>query len=322
MRRRPPARTGRRPALACDEMSVKAEAKPLTAPLPGAGSPGTTVTVEPLVGGEVQFPRALLERRGDRLRTLRALGIGTPRRRWQWLPVPAFLIRHPSAGPLLVDTALHPSVVARPAANLGRTLARFTRARVRPGEDLSTKLRERDVDPRSVSTVLLTHLHFDHSSGISEFPNATFVLAEREWRTATTERRPLLQGYVQAHYDYLFDYRTVDFDRPEISSYGSFGRTFDVFGDGSVRLAFTPGHSAGHCSVIARLRERDFVIAGDAVYESAQIEGAPMPSRPFDEHNWKRSVRELRQFARTYPDAVIVPSHDIEVIAGLDARYE
>jgi N-acyl homoserine lactone hydrolase len=303
-------------------MSVKAEARRLTAPLPGAGRAGTTVTVEPLVGGELQFPPALIARRGERLRTVRALGIGTPRRRWSWLPVPAFLIRHPNAGPLVVDTALHPSVVARPSANLGRTVARFCRPRVRPGEDLSTKLRERDVDPRSVGTVLLTHLHFDHASGIAEFPHATFVLSDREWVAATSERRPLLQGYVPANYDYLFEYRTVDFNRPEISSYGSFGRTFDVFGDGSVRLAFTPGHSAGHCSVIARLRDRDFVIAGDAVYTAGQIEGAPLPARPYDEHNWKRSVRELRQFARTYPNALIVPSHDPTVIAGLASRYE
>ena len=52
------------------------------------------------------------------------------------------------------------------------------------------------------------------------------------------------------HFDYAFDYRTVDFDRGGIDSYASFGRTFDLFGDGSIRLAFTPGHSAGHMSVI------------------------------------------------------------------------
>ena len=118
--------------------------------------------------------------------------------------------------------------------------------------------------------------------------------------------RPFLRGYSHAHFDYLFDYRTVDFDRPGISSYASFGRTFDLFGDGSVRLAFTPGHTPGHCSVIARLRDRDFVIAGDAIYTYAQLEGGDPPPRPVDMHNWRRSLRELQQFARTYPQAEIV----------------
>jgi N-acyl homoserine lactone hydrolase len=303
-------------------MRVKAEARTLGAPLPGGGREGVTVSVEPLVGGEIQFPHAFLERRGNRLRMLWALGLGAPRSKRPWLPVPAFLIRHPEAGPVLVDTSFHPSVAARPAANLGRIVTALGRPRVVPGRDLSTQLRERGVDPRQVGTVLLTHLHIDHASGISEFPNATFVLSKAEWRAAIGERRPLLQGYLPRHYDYLFDYRTIDFDGPLISSYASFGRTFDLFGDGSIRVAFTPGHSAGHCSVIARLRERDFVIAGDAVYTSAQIEGAPIPPRPHDEHQWKRSLRELRQFDRTYPQAVVVPSHDRAALEQLDERYE
>ena len=42
------------------------------------------------------------------------------------------------------------------------------------------------------------------------------------------------------------------------------GRSFDLFGDGSVRLVYTPGHSPGHTSVILRLPRRDFVVVGDA----------------------------------------------------------
>ena len=48
------------------------------------------------------------------------LGIGTPRSDWWTVPCPAFLIRHPDAGPMLVDTGLHPSVAAEPRENMGR----------------------------------------------------------------------------------------------------------------------------------------------------------------------------------------------------------
>ena len=122
---------------------------------------------------------------------------------------------------------------------------------------------------------------------------------------------PLLNGYRRAHFDYAFDYRTVDFDRGGIDSYASFGRTFDLFGDGSIRLAFTPGHSAGHMSVIAHLAERDFVIGGDAIYTQGQLDGdAPLPPRPFDAHNFRRSLQELKLFRREFPDAIITPGHD------------
>lgn len=302
--------------------SVKATAKPLTGPLPKGSETGATVIVEPLLGGEVQSPRGFFENPGGRLRIPRMLGIGTPRSKWVWAPVPAYLITHPTAGPVLVDTAFHGSVSAKPAANLGRIMARASRARVEPGRDVPAQLRERGIDALELETVVLTHLHFDHSSGISEYPDATFVLAKREWEAATTADRPLLEGYNTSHFDYLFDYRTVDFDAAGISSYASFGRTFDLFGDGSIRLAFTPGHSEGHCSVIARLRDRDFVIAGDAIYTHAQLDGADPPPRPVDIHNWKRSLRELQQFARTYPRAVIAPGHDVDHWPTLEKRYE
>jgi glyoxylase-like metal-dependent hydrolase (beta-lactamase superfamily II) len=168
----------------------------------------------------------------------------------------------------------------------------------------------------------MTHLHMDHASGISEFPSSTFVLSSAEWSSATSGSRPLLRGYRPEHYDNAFDYRLVDFDGPRIDSYSTFARTFDLFGDGSVRLAFTPGHTLGHMCVLARLRDRDFVIAGDAVYTMRQLEGGPGQPRPQDPHLWRRSLQELQLFHREYPRAVIVPGHDPEHWATLDPEYE
>jgi len=301
---------------------IKAEAKPLTGPLPKGAKTGATVTVEPLLGGEVTAPPGYLENPGGRLRLARMAGIGTPHSKYLRLPVPAFLITHPTVGPFLVDTAFHASVAAKPSANLGRVMSRLGKPSLESGNDVASQLRSRGIDARQLGLVILTHLHYDHTSGIADYPGATFVVAKREWEAATTDDRPLLRGYRPAHFDYLFDYRTIDFDGPGISSYASFGRTFDLFGDGSVRLAFTPGHSAGHCSVIARLSDRDMVIAGDAIYTYAQLEGADPPPAPADMHNWKRSLRELQQFARTYPQALIVPGHDPEHWKTLAKRYE
>jgi glyoxylase-like metal-dependent hydrolase (beta-lactamase superfamily II) len=302
-------------------MKLHAQPKPLTEPLAG-GEQGATVVVEPLLGGEVQAPRALFERPGGQLETIKVLGVLTPRANWWTVPCPAFLISHPRVGPVLVDTGLHPSVAAKPRENMGRIWARFGRPRVEPGRDLPAQLRERGIEARDVPLVVMTHLHQDHASGISEFPNSTFVISAPEWHAATTDPRPLLRGYRPAQYDYVFDYRTLNYEGPGIASYSTFGRTFDLFGDGSVRLAFTPGHSAGHQSVIARLRDRDFVIAGDAIYTRGQLDDAPEPPRPLDRHTWRRSRQELALFARQYPQAVIVPGHDAEHWATLETRYE
>jgi len=303
-------------------MRVHVEAKPLHEPLAG-GSQGATVSVEPIVAGNVTWSRAMMERPGGRLeklKVLRAMLSGNPP---IVAPCPSFLIRHPSAGAVLVDTGLHPSIATDGRENFGPLFARVLKPALEPGADLPAQLRKRNLDPGEIPVVVMTHLHVDHSSAISEFPQSTFVVSETEWEAATVGSRPTLNGYRRAHFDYAFDYRTVDFDRGGIDSYATFGRTFDLFGDGSLHLAYTPGHSAGHISVVARLAERDFVIGGDATYTVGQLEGsAPLAPRPFDAHNYRRSLQELKLFRREFPDAIVTPGHDPEFYEQLDARYE
>jgi glyoxylase-like metal-dependent hydrolase (beta-lactamase superfamily II) len=302
-------------------MKVHVEAQPLHEPLAG-GTPGASVEVEPLVAGHVDFAREMMVSPGGRfltLKLLRALLAGKS----NVVPVPAFLIRHPSAGAILVDTGLHPSIATDGKENFGGAGNRFGKPSLAAGEDVPAQLRSRGLDPREIPIVVMTHMHIDHTSAISEFPDSTFVVSSTEWEAATVGPKPLMNGYRRPHFDYAFEYRTVDFDRPGIDSYASFGRSFDLFGDGTVRLAYTPGHSAGHMSVIVHLAQRDFVIGGDAMYMAGQLDGSDAPPpRPFDAHNFRRSLQELRLFKSQFPDAVITPGHDPEFYSRIEKRYE
>ena len=112
---------------------LKAQATPLEKPLPGGGSPGAAVTVEPLLGGSILAPQGFFESKGGRLANLRMLGIGTPKSKWWLVPIPAYLITHPTAGPILVDTAFHGSVAAKPSANLGQDRRALREAQDRAG---------------------------------------------------------------------------------------------------------------------------------------------------------------------------------------------
>jgi N-acyl homoserine lactone hydrolase len=302
-------------------MKVQVEAHPLHEPLAG-GTPGAKVSVEVLIAGHVEFPREMMVSPGGRFveaKVLRKLlRPGEP----YVVPVPAFLLRHPNAGAILVDTGLHPSIATDGKENFGSLGTRFGKPSLKAGEDVPAQLRARGLDPGEIPTVVMTHMHIDHTSAISEFPNSTFGVSDTEWEAAARGPKPVLNGYRRPHFDYAFDYRTVDFDRAGIDSYASFGRCFDLFGDGSIRLAFTPGHSAGHMSVVARLSQQDFVIGGDAMYMAGQLDGdVPLPPRPVDAHNFRRSLQELRLFRRQFPDAVITPGHDPDFYAQLPPRH-
>jgi N-acyl homoserine lactone hydrolase len=300
---------------------MHAEPQPAALPLAG-GRDGATVRLHPLLSATTGPPRGFFLREEGRLAGARALGIfGSADGRAE-IPIPAFLIEHPSAGRILVDTGLHPSVAVDPKENLGRLNARFLKPRMDASDAVPAQLRARGVEPASIGTVVMTHLHSDHASAMSEFPASTFLFSHQEWEYATTVSRPAMHGYVRRQFDHAFDYRTVDFEGEGVDSFASFGRAVDVFGDGSVRLAYTPGHTLGHMSVVVRLRGREALLTGDAAYTRATIETGHLPHRMADEHLFGRSLREIQIYAQQTPDALIIPGHDIDAWRELGNVYE
>jgi N-acyl homoserine lactone hydrolase len=295
-----------------------AEPSRLTSPLEG-GQVGATIVLYPMVCARVASPPDFMAMSGGRLRALRSLR--APKDQWTDLPIVAFFLEHPTVGPMLVDTGFHPSVAVDPKQNLGPIFGRFYNIDMKPEEAIPAQLRARGVEPDQVKVVIMTHLHLDHASAISEFTEATYVLGQREW-SAFHAPRPMLSGYVRRHVGHAVDYREVIYDRPSITSHSTFGRSFDLFGDGSVRLVYTPGHTHGHQSVIVRLENREALLTGDAIYFLKTLEDERRGIAMADEHNWRRSLREVQLYRRENPDALLIPGHDPEAWAQLEPTYQ
>ena len=295
-----------------------AEASRLTQPLPG-GQQDATVRVHPINTGYILSPAEFMARTGSAWQTWRS--IRTPQDEWIKLPAPVFLIEHPGVGNMLVDTGLHASVATDPKQNMGGLIGRFYRFEMQPEQAAAAQLRARGVEARDIRVVVMTHLHMDHASAISNFTEATYVLGEGEW-AAFNARRATFSGYIHKQAAHAVDYREVVYDTRLVSSYSTFGRSFDLFGDGSARLVYTPGHSVGHQSLILRLKDREALIAGDAIYSLDTLDHERRGQFLQDEHNWRRSLREIQLYRRENPDALIIPSHDHELWAGLDESYD
>ena len=299
--------------------ATAAEPQPAKLPLPG-GSQGVPVQLHPLVCARMRCAPAFLDRPEGRLASRKVLVSRAAEDELVEIPVVAFLVRHPTAGDLLVDTGFHPSVAVEPKGALGKWGGLlFKDLRMATEDSVPAQLRALDVDPAALRTVVMTHLHFDHAGAVSEFPSATFVVDAREWTAAAegSER----DGYIRRQFDHGFDWRLVDFDGPAGDSFASFGRSVDLFGDGSVRLVSTPGHSAGHLSVILRLREREALLCGDAAYTESTIENDTVPYVVEDEHRYLRSLREIQLYVEQTPGALIVPGHEAAVMRRLDRAY-
>jgi glyoxylase-like metal-dependent hydrolase (beta-lactamase superfamily II) len=302
-------------------MAAEPEHRPAELPLQG-GRNGATVRVHPLLCATAAWPKAWPHRHEGRGAKRRAIGVRVPREEWVEIPIVAFLVEHPGAGPILIDTGLDPVAADDLKQTFGRLLAR-TGGRtfsVDPSQAVRVQLHARDVDPDEVRYVVMTHLHYDHASGMSQFPDATFLLTDREWQAAHAPFR-LLHGYVAKHFRDPFAYRTLDFESARASSYSTFGRSLDLLGDGSVRLLSTPGHTHGHLSVVLRTATREVLVAGDAVYTRHTLATGHRPALMEDEHLFSRSLRELQLYARQNPDALVIPGHDMEAWRELDAVY-
>ncbi len=304
-------------------------AVPAELPLPG-GQQGASLVLHPLLCAEMTGPVGWFQRASGPTATLKALGIGVPSKQYMSVPIVAFLVEHPAAGLILIDTGFHGSIAVggdernRNLGPTGRLLAR--NLRMRPEQTVAAQLRARGIDPAEVRLIVMTHLHFDHASALADFPGATVLVSEPEWH-AVCERRSWLRGYSIAQLDRRPTYRTLDFALGGTAPFsprprGAFAQTLDVFGDGSLTLAFTPGHSRGHMSAILRLGSREALIAGDAIYTMATLKDVARPWRSEDSAAFERSLAALQAYDREHPDALIVPGHDMEHWRGLDARYD
>lgn len=275
----------------------------------------TAVRVHPMIGAEMQAPAGYWNATASTANLLRTF-LTTPRSKWLTMPIPAFLLEHPQQGPVLIDTAFDPIVATDRKRSFGRAGALiFSPTNVRP---VSDQLRERGIEPGDVRTVVMTHLHFDHASGIGQFPGAEFVVERREWEAAS--HGGLRDGYFPAQLAPAENVRELDLVAAPAAD--GFRHVHDVFGDGSVRMAFTPGHTVGHCSVLVETANGPMLLCGDASYARRTIDERWEPVVVGgDKRDYRDSLEQIAGWVAAHPDAPVICGHDPWNVADLERDY-
>jgi len=212
------------------------------------------------------------------------------------VPVPFFLVRHPRAD-VIIDGG-NPLAVARdPHAHWG-ALADQLEVRMSEDQHCAAQLGRLGVGPESVGHVVQTHLHVDHTGALGHFPDATVVVHARELEAARAASSPIESGYARE-----------DYERPDLRWQVAEGN-LDLFGDRTIRLVETPGHTAGHMSVLLELEQTGTVLlTADAADNRAQWEGRAPPRGLFSREDARRSLGLLRALAQE-TEALVVLGHD------------
>ena len=266
------------------------------------------VEVDVLLAGEARMPPAYVFRPRRRLAGLPSLL--RPTGESLRAPLLSYVVRHPDAGTILVDTGLHPDAARSLRGDYGPLMGAMLKSLEPHPRAFEEQLRDHDVDTGEVELTVMTHLHVDHTSGMRLLPRAQFVCDAREW-AAATGRAAVAGGYVAKHLPDASRMRLLDF-AADGKPHGPFGRTIDLLGDGSVRLISTPGHTHGHLSVLLATREGELLVVGDAAYTLRSIEEQILPFFTAGDERYRRSLAEVKAYADANPGARLVPTHDAE----------
>jgi glyoxylase-like metal-dependent hydrolase (beta-lactamase superfamily II) len=165
-----------------------------------------------------------------------------------------YLVQH-ARGSLLWDTGVPDAVAAMPdglkPADPRATLWRRPRT-------LAAQLQQIGVAPNAVTFLAVSHTHPDHVGNVELFPRVPVLVQRAEYEWAFQQpKKPFDAGH---------PVQLLDGD-------------LDVFGDGSVRILSTPGHTPGHQSLLVHLRETGWVLlSGDAVHFQSNWDARRVPS--------------------------------------------
>ena len=193
------------------------------------------------------------------------------------MPTFAFYIKHPSGKEIMFDLGGRKDWWNWAPATLNHFKANIPGCEVQ--KSINEILHEGAVDPKSISSIIWSHWHWDHTGDPSLFPESAELVVGPGFKEAFLPGYPANEKAVMLESDFAGrNLREVDF-----SSSRQIGgmEYYDFFGDGSFYLLNTPGHAVGHISALARTTPETFVfMGGDICHFGGSIRPSPYQPMP------------------------------------------
>ncbi len=159
---------------------------------------------------------------------------------------------------------------------------------------ITDQLAQIGLKPSDITIVAISHTHGDHIGNVQEFPDSKIMMQRAEYNwinsggNAPNDNVKQLLALARQLMGTPKNLQLVDGDT-------------DVFGDGSVTLISTPGHTPGSQSLLVHLKKSGFIIlSGDVAHSEENFEKDIVPSLNTDKAASIASMERIRGMIATY----------------------
>ena len=209
-----------------------------------------------------------------------------------------YLIRHAKQF-MLWDTGFSPQTLSKYKSMVGMN------------QTLLVQLQKIHIRPEQISIIGLSHRHFDHTGQAANFPKARLFMGKADFEYMAGK-----------HEGPTSDDIAPEDIAPWLGSSANVEEVVgdkDIFGDGSVVMLATPGHTAGHHSLLVRLpKYGPVVLSGDLWHFSEQLSNNGVPPENVNRADTLASMDRIQRVISNLK-ATLVIQHEASDIGKLPA---
>ena len=228
------------------------------------------------------------------------------------IPVSMWIIDHPK-GLVVFDTGNNVAITENCKAYWAAGLCDFLKPSQKRADTIDMQLKKLGYSADQVKVVVTSHSHLDHAGNLKMFPNAIHVFQKAElyqgWWPEQFQGRGGKGPFVIADLEGTRDYNFMELNGD-----------YDLFGDGSVMILSTPGHTIGHQSMkVTTKAGNTYLVTQDAVWMQENLDGYPAGLN-FSVQAYTNSVNRLK-YMRDLQQIPLFMAHDQDQYAAKGGRW-
>ena len=231
------------------------------------------------------------------------------------IPVSMWILKHPK-GVVVIDSGNNVAI-SDSNENCKKYWAAgscdFLKPSQKRSDVIDMQLKKVGLSVDDVKVLITSHTHLDHGGNMGMFPKAIHVVQKKEmyqgWWPEKFQGRAVNGTFVLADINAARDYNYLELDGD-----------YDLFGDGTVQIISTPGHTIGHQSVKVKLPQAGTIIVSqDAIWMQENLDGY-VAGLNYSQQAYLNSVNKLKMMA-DLEGAKILMAHDAPQFAKMGDRW-